>query len=117
MGIKNAGILILVMVVQILCLGLFTQFVLKDVLVESIKQETTKVVNTTNNDVKTKIDNNFKKINELHSKIDTALPITNEPKNEVQQTQNNNNNNSIPNGYTLIKTEHLTRRQKKRLNL
>lgn len=119
MNLKNAGVLILVMAVQILCLGVYTNYVLKDVLVTAISTETTKVINTNNNDLKTKIDNNFKKINELNSNITTALPIKTNQENKVSPIYDNiyhkKDTVCIPNGYTLIKINNLTRRQRKRL--
>ena len=67
--IENSIQLILVFV----GLGLYTELVLKDILIESIKTETTKI----ENNIKTEIDNKFKKVGEVVSN----LPLSIEPSN------------------------------------
>jgi hypothetical protein len=90
-------------------LGVYHKLVVEDILIQSINKATTEVVNTNNNDVLTKIDNKFKKIDNLTSSLSTQTPVTTAQKNELKQ------NNCVPIGYTLIKIENLTRKQRKRL--
>lgn len=108
--IENSIQLILVFV----GLGLYTELVLKDILIESIKTETTKI----ENNITTEIDNKFKKVGEVISN----MPLNIEPRSEQdispkQLSTASIESNCIPSGYTLVKTENLTRRQKKRLKI
>lgn len=104
MNLKNLLSIVIVIVVMFVGLGVYHKMVVDDILIQSIKQETTKVINTTNNDVKTQIDNKFKKIDNLTSKIEAVLPITNTSKNEVFKYD------CIPEGYSLVNDKRLSRR-------
>lgn len=107
MNIKNAVILLGFLLALLGGLGWYTNYVLKDILVASITQETTKVINTNNNDIMTKIDNKFKKIESLTTDIQTALPISTAQENSLPQTKDTN---CIPNGYTLVNDSRLSRK-------
>lgn len=75
---------------------------LRPALIEAIKKETTAI----KNDIKVEVDK-IKKSDSLN------INISQDPNNNLTQ----NKTNCIPNGYTLIKIENLTRKQKKRLNI
>lgn len=122
MNFKNLLAIIIVIVVMFTGLGVYHKLVVEDILIQSINKATTEVVNTNNNDVLTKIDNKFKKIDNLTSSITAQLPINNDSKNEVDiasETKEKNNpveiEKCIPIGYVLMKIENLTRKQRKRL--
>lgn len=110
MNLKNHAITLSYMIVTFICLGIYTEFVLKDILIESVKTETTKVINTNNNDLKTKIDNNFKKIDNLTSAISTAFPVKTTQENVVPIPTNTVQRECIPIGYSLVNDRRLSRR-------
>lgn len=125
MNWKNTVENLLYMVVIFVGLAIYTSVVLKPIIIESIRQENTKI----ENNIKNNIDNKFKKIDELNARI----PLFIAPEN-IQQPTVIPEKQSINIPYeqpTLIKVEgipcgdksvcieikHLTRRQKKRLGI
>ena len=103
MGIKNLLGIILVIAVMFIGLGVYHKLVVEDILISSINKATTQVVNTNTNNLETKIDNKFKKIDNLTSAISTAFPIEskNEPKVKVE---------CVPPGYSLVNDRRLSRK-------
>ena len=63
------------MVVMFLGLGVYTSKVLEPIIITSINKETTKI----ENNIKTEIENKFKKINELN----TDSPVKIDPKSDL----------------------------------
>ena len=114
MNLKNAGVLIMVMVVQILCLGVFSTWILEPIITTSINKETTKIEHnlssSISNDIKTEIDNKFKKIESLNSNLETILPLVNDQK----PTQQNSTNieKLIPENYFLVHKNRVRRLRK-----
>lgn len=103
MNWKNIIENLILIIVMFLGLGIYTSLVLKPILIESIRQETTKIENTVSN----KIDNKFKKIDELTASLPLTIPISN-----MQQSIRVVGKDSV-----VIAVKHLTRRQKKRLGM
>jgi len=81
-------------------LGVYTSLVLKPIVIESIRQETTK----TETNIKNDVENKFKKIESLHAN----LPVTTEAKSTIVTKSKDS---------ICLPIENLTRRQKKRLGL
>lgn len=109
---KNALENIILIAVVFLGLGVYTSLVLKPIVVEAIRTENTKI----ENNIKTDINNKFKKIDELNANL--PLNITpNNTQTQSEVTDTNKNDFKVPNGFVLIEIKHLTRRQKKRLNI
>jgi len=104
MNWKNLIENIVLISVMFLGLGIYTQMVLKPIVLESIRQETTKIETSVNN----KIDNKFKKIENL----DAALPLLQSLPSTIQQT-----NTVIGSDSICLPIENLTRRQKRRLGI
>lgn len=98
---------ILGIVAIIISLGVYTRILITPVLIEAIQQETTKI----ENHIDTKINNKFKKIDELTTNIPNAITPTSTitPKSTIS--------NECPGGSICIPIENLTRKQKNRLNL
>lgn len=88
-------------------LGYYTKMVLADILANAVNKETSKVINTNNNDLKNKITQNFKKIEELNTNLNTALPIDNSNENKSETSL------KIPKGYSLVNDTRLSRRLRK----
>ena len=89
-------------------LGFYTSLVLKPIIVEAIRQENTKI----ENNIKSNIDNKFKKIDELTA----TLPFTVAPEN-TQQTMQPQPQKVCDSGFVCVEIKHLTRKQKKRLGV
>lgn len=104
MNIKNIIENIVLIVVMFIGLGVYTNMVLRPIVVESIRQENTKI----ENNIDSKISNKFKKIDELNARLDNSFPSDN-----TQSTSNI----SCEKDKVCIKIEHLTNRQKKRLGI
>ncbi|AUC13815.1 hypothetical protein BTO06_01020 [Tenacibaculum sp. SZ-18] len=104
MNIKNVIENIIYMLVIFVGLSVYTSKVLKPIIITSINKETTKI----ENNIKTEIENKFKKINELN----TDSPINITPKSNIPEK-----NSGCKEGTVCIPIKNLTRRQKRRLNL
>lgn len=85
-------------------LGVYTSKVLEPIIISSINKETTKI----ENNIKTEIDNKFKRINELN----TVSPLNVSPTSKTID-----NTHGCEKGSVCIQIKNLTRRQKRRLNL
>ncbi len=76
----------------------------KEIIIEAIRQETTKI----ETNIESEINNKFRRIENLSTQLDNVLQST--P--NLEQTKTD-----VPKGYVLIKIENLTNRQKRRLNI
>lgn len=104
------------------------------IIIEAIKTETTKI----ETNIDSKIDNKFKKIDELNTKLDnsfstipTQILDASKPPKDLKAVKREPcptlkcpdincptiESDEIPEGYVVMKIENLTRRQKKRLGL
>lgn len=112
MSWKNIIENIVLIVVMFIGLGFYTDLVLTPTLVKAIETETTKV----ENNIDTKIDNKFKKIDELTSNLPTLIS----PTSSVQQPQQVDAVVSpvqgCDNGWVCVPIGTLSRKQKKILN-
>lgn len=104
MNWKNIIENILLIVVMFVGLGIYTQLVLKPIVLESIRQETTKIETSVSN----KIDNKFKKIENL----DAALPLLQSLPSTINQTNLVSGKDSV-----CLPIDNLTRKQKRRLGI
>ena len=104
MNFKNVIENIIYMVVMFVGLGIYTSKVLEPIIISSINKETTKI----ENNIKTEIDNKFKRINDLN----TVSPLSVSPTSKTKD-----NTGGCEKGSVCIPIYSLTRRQKRRLNL
>tara|TARA_R110002167_G_scaffold364968_1_gene588369 strand:+ start:22964 stop:23278 length:315 start_codon:yes stop_codon:yes gene_type:complete len=103
MNWKNIIENLILIIVMFIGLGVYTSMVLKPIIVESIRQENTKI----ENNIETTIDNKFKKIDALTAQLPLSIPVSN-----TQQSTKVIGKDSI-----CLPIKNLTRRQKKRLGL
>lgn len=68
---KNTIENIILIIVMFVGLGVYTSLVLKPIIVEAIRTENTKI----ETNIKTDIDNKFKKIDELNAKLPFSIPV------------------------------------------
>lgn len=104
MNWKNIIENLILIVVMFVGLGVYTSLVLKPILIESIQQETTKIVN----EFDTKIDNKFKKIEKLSASLPTTIPVT--------STQSVGGQGCGEESVCIAK-KNLTNKQRKRLGI